>query len=310
LLREAAAFSLPWNIPEDFPKISLSAIGDGDNIRTHGDFTFARPLLLKLEPWNVPTNIIHGPPASFTAIRGLQTFLGSSKRWSDLGFGEAPNRLFVWAGTSIPVQVLFLASSSNASTQMAQISESLLQNVSPWLQTNLSGYLRRSDDFDGVVWTGITPVIAPFVRSQTNYIMGGSFQPSGRAALPNELLEALNQTNLVYYDWEITGPRIDAWFRLGQGLRVLLHKSQMPQSPSTSWLQANIPRLGNCVTLVSQTAPERLTLVRRSSTGFTAIELHLLGDWLESPEFPRGINTFLGPPPKSMNFPMVPVLDQ
>src|SRR5436190_4060008 len=179
LRRVAAALSLPWNIPEDFPRIFLSAIGDGENVRTHGDFTFARPLALTLEPWDVPTNIVHGPLASFTAIRGLRTWLGSARRWNDLGFGEAPNRVFVWAGNALPMQTLFLAASANPSDQTSQISDSLLQNVSPWLKTNGSGYLKRSEEFNGVVWTGIMPFITPFVRAETNYIMGGSFQPSG-----------------------------------------------------------------------------------------------------------------------------------
>jgi hypothetical protein len=36
--------------------------------------------------------------------------------------------------------------------------------------------------------------------------------------------------------------------------------------------------------------------VRRSSLGVTSDELDWLADWLESPQFPRGLNTFLGEP--------------
>jgi hypothetical protein len=62
------------------------------------------------------------------------------------------------------------------------------------------------------------------------------------------------------------------------------------------WLLALETRLGNCVTIVTRTGPAQLTLRRGSSLGFTAAELDWLADWLESPQFPRGLNTFLGEP--------------
>jgi len=41
-----------------------------------------------------------------------------------------------------------------------------------------------------------------------------------------------------------------------------------------------------------------LTFARKSTLGFTALELHLLADWLESPRFPHGLHTFPAPPDK------------
>jgi hypothetical protein len=61
------------------------------------------------------------------------------------------------------------------------------------------------------------------------------------------------------------------------------------------WLHAAQDRLGFCATAVNLTAPNQLTFVRRSTVPFTALELHLLGDWLESPEFPRGLHSLLVP---------------
>ena len=55
-----------------------------------------------------------------------------------------------------------------------------------------------------------------------------------------------------------------------------------------AWLKAVAPKLGNCATAVTQTGPDQLSFVRRSTVGFTAVELHALADWLESPQFPRG----------------------
>jgi hypothetical protein len=57
-----------------------------------------------------------------------------------------------------------------------------------------------------------------------------------------------------------------------------------------------VPHLGNSVTMVSKTGPNQLVVGRRSAIGLTSAELDLLADWLESPAFPHGLNTFLGKP--------------
>jgi hypothetical protein len=139
--------------------------------------------------------------------------------------------------------------------------------------------------------------MSPYIHSEGNFIVGGSFPYGGpKRPLPDDKLRLLNQTNVVYYDWELTGPRIQAGLQLGQLVRLVLHRSQLPwPSASTSFLKVNTNSLGDSVTIVSQTGPNELTFVRQSGIGLTASELHLLADWLESPQFPRGLNTLLGP---------------
>jgi hypothetical protein len=41
-----------------------------------------------------------------------------------------------------------------------------------------------------------------------------------------------------------------------------------------------------------------LELERDATVGLNAFELHLLADWLESPQFPLGLHTFLAPADK------------
>ena len=62
------------------------------------------------------------------------------------------------------------------------------------------------------------------------------------------------------------------------------------------WLKHVEPILGGSATVVTQTGAEQLTFTRNSTVGFTALELHLLADWLESPQFPLGLHTFIAPP--------------
>jgi hypothetical protein len=111
------------------------------------------------------------------------------------------------------------------------------------------------------------------------------------------LYQVLSATNLVAYDWETTGPRIEQLLFTGQFLRMVTGLPQVPpKSAGVAWLQAIESKLGNCVTAVTKTGPAQLSLTRRSTYPLTALELHLLVDWLESPQFPRGLHTLLAPP--------------
>jgi hypothetical protein len=179
---------------------------------------------------------------------------------------------------------------------VAQLNESLLQNPGLWLAANGSGHLERSLEFNSLTWLGL-PFLAPNLRSEGDFVFGEFFPNAGRKrALPDELLQPLGETNLFYSDWEITSPRVSAWFYISQTLRVVLRKSQLPaQSVAMSWLKTQTNTLGQCTTAVFESGPEQLACFRRSSIGFTAFELHLLADWLESPQFPRGLNTFFTP---------------
>ena len=298
LRRVTEAFKLDWNLPAGLPEVSLQIAGDGQVVQTHGTLDFPQPLNLALEPWNLPTNLMHGHLGSFTALRGFAPWLGAQPAWSDLQIGPAPNQFFVWAGLGIPMQTLFAAPASAASNRLAQISDTLMQKTDPWLVANRSGHLEKLPDSPGVTWIGM-PFLNPYLRSEGDFIYGGFFpNAGGKNGMPSDLLLALSRTNIVYYDWEITSPRIEAWFYLGQTLRLIFHQSQLPpNSVSSAWLLAQTNTLGNCVTTLAQTGPEQLSLARRSAgLGFTAFELHLLADWAESPQFPLGLNTLLGRP--------------
>jgi hypothetical protein len=79
---------------------------------------------------------------------------------------------------------------------------------------------------------------------------------------------------------------------MGQFLRFVSLRQQMgEESVSVQWLKVAPAKLGNCGTSVTLTSPKQLSFVRRSSLGFTAFELSLLADWLESPDFPRGFHS-------------------
>jgi hypothetical protein len=302
LRRVASALSLEWDVPADLPRMTLGITGDGQTVRTRGKLNFAKPLPIALEPWSIPTNLIHEPLVSFTALRGLQPWLASSKLWQGLELGAPPNQLYLWAQRGPEFLSYLAAPMANASNWVGQATDRLLQKPNAYLATNGVGRFERSTNGPGAVWAGVL-LMAPFLQSvglsQGDFVFGG-LVPSPLTNRPPaaELLNTvLGDTNLVAYDWELTGPRIDQWLHFGQLVRFALHLAQVPpKSASFAWLTALEHRLSGCVTAVTRTGPAQLSLVRRSELGFSAAELDWLADWLESPRFPRGLNTFLGEP--------------
>jgi len=135
--------------------------------------------------------------------------------------------------------------------------------------------------------------------NQQDYALGGLAPLAvGGSDPPAEILRAIfGATNLVYCQFEQTGARIeDDLFNI-QLFRLVFHKPQLPAAAAaTLWLKNGGPMLGGSATCVTQTGAERLTFTRKSTIGFTALELHLLGDWLESPQFPHGLHTVNAPP--------------
>jgi hypothetical protein len=282
--------------------MTLGITGDGQTVRTRGQLNFANPLPFELEPWNIPTNLIHEPLVSFTAIQGLRPWLSSSKFWPGLSLGPPPNQLYFWAQNGPEFLSYFAAPMANASNWVERATDRLLQEPNAYLAAEGMGRFERSTNGPGAVWTDVilmAPYLRPVALSGGDFVFGGLVpSPLTNRPPPAELVRTiLRDTNLVAYDWELTGPRLHEWLNFGQLVRFALHLAQVPtKSVSLAWLNALEPKLGGCVTAVTRTGPAQLTLTRRSELGFSAAELDWLADWLESPQFPRGLNTFLGEP--------------
>ena len=180
-------------------------------------------------------------------------------------------------------------------------SERLLQECNPWITSHTFGRLERATNYNGLGWLGF-PFMAPFLRSTieggSDFAFGGFFvHPFTNRPPPGLLFQQVTaRTNLVYYDWEVSALRMDQWLHIGQLLRLVFNRASLPpNSASMAWLNAAKTNLSNCVTGVGVTGPAQLAFTRVSTAGLTALEMHLLADWLESPQFPRGLNTFFGP---------------
>lgn len=288
----------------NFPLVSLRAYGDGTDVHILGDATFPRPLPLELEPWNIPTNLIHDPLISFTAARGFRPLLTNWPAWKSLQLPTSPNQVFVWGMKGVPIQDFVAAPWPNAAAAVQALGGDLIQWANPPLGSRRFGGFEFTNA-DEVIWRG-APFSSPRMRSTIEtsgpFVVGGLVPliDNGLVPPPELWKQLFSRTKLAYYDWELTGPRLQQCLYLTQLARLIIQKAQMaPSSATPQWLEVAAPKLSNCITLLSEPAPRHLSIIRRSSFGLTALELHALADWLESAAFPHGLHTLLTPTPRN-----------
>ena len=300
----ASSLALDSQRPDTLPKLHLAVTGDGQNVRLRADLDFPKPLPLEMEPWNIPTNLIHDPLIGFAAVRGIRLWLKSCPTWKDLQLGTPPNQAYFWAQGGAPFLHFMAAPSAEASNQVNTLSEFALRKLNPILATNgwPSSAFTHQTNSPGLLWKGI-PYFSPDLHyadlGSVGYIFAGLY-PNGATNQPAppglfDYLEA--SPTMVAYDWENTRPCVDGWTQMGQLTRHMLCLPRMTHTVGLAWLAALAPKLSNSVTMVELSAPTRLSIVRTSSVGLTGVELHLLADWLESLDFPRGLHSSTAPPP-------------
>jgi hypothetical protein len=270
----------------------LNITGDGTNVLTRGQLSFAKPLPFEIEKWNIPTNLIQEPIQSFTAIQGLKPWISSLASWEKLHTGSAPNQLFCWAQSGSPFLGYAAAPLLNGSSAMSKLGPAIIDAFNPLLASNRMGKWERATNSDGVVWNR-APIIYPFVQSTSlakeSFLLAGlTPRIIANTTPPLGTFHQLSAvTNLVYFDSEITGARLEAWMFTSQLFRIILRREQLPaEAKVIAWFRAVGPKLGNSVTMATKVAPTELSLTRTSTLGLTSIEFQILADWLESPEFP------------------------
>lgn len=293
----------------DMPKISLLLSGNGANAVATGELVFKQPLGIELEPWTFPKSQVHGAVVGFSAIRGISSLLSKTEFWKEFQLGAAPNQIFTWADANVPSQMHMAATMESPHEFIQQLERNFSPKANAWLANHALGSIAPLEG-GGICWKDL-PMIAPYLRvakDKNQPTLEGGLAPNSktRPDAPPEIyprptlsehLDLLNsQTNLIAYEWETTGARAESIHTLGQLLRVIMRHPQMPaETGSSQWLFNARPRLANTTTLVMLNTPNTLKFERKSTVGFNALELHILADWLESPEFPSGFYSTLSP---------------
>jgi hypothetical protein len=297
------AIASRWNLPFGLPKLDVTVSGSPQGLTTKGILNFPAPLPFDFQPWNIPTNLIHGPLHSFAAVQGLKPFLASLSFWSTLQKADPPNDIYFWAQSAAPTLTFAAFPRERPTEFLAAVGERLFPIWNPWLATLREGQLSWSPSAQKMTWAGV-PMMSPFLQTATNsqtlFVLSG-FGPGALTdkPLPDWLIpDILSRTNLVLYEQEFTGGRVDAWLYLSQTLRLVGWKAQLPrESVFINWFKSVGEKLGNTKTLIFKTGDQQLQFERSSSIGFNSLELNLLADWFESPRFPQALHTFSVPGP-------------
>ena len=292
------AAALGGHLSSDWPQVTMTVTGDGQNLRTRAELEFSSPLPLELEPWNIPTNLIHDPLIGFMAIRGIRPWLEKWKGLTDLHLGKLPNQAFFWAQKGPPSYHFMAAPSTEASNQVRLLSGFALDKLNPMLESNKLGTFQATAD-TGLHWRGI-PWFSPKLEyadfGQNSYLVAALAKSSvSNGPWPDALRAQLTDTNMLLYDWELSGACADGLSQMGQMSRNVFGLARMTRTAGFNWLIAATSKLGNSASAIKVAGPSTLRFSRISTLGLTGAELQLLADWLESPRFPMGLHTILAP---------------
>lgn len=285
------------------PETQFQVTAADANLHVDGKFFFPENLAMNLEPWRVPTNTVHQPFVSFTAVRGFSGWLKTQAWAQPYALTPEPNQLFIWALPQVPYQTFAAVPFADTGSGLAQL------------------YARLQPIFDGKKTPGEfftpftlvrtnneislhgTPFVAPAIQAihepAGSFLFASVFPNTPRSKpLPPELFQRLATKDLVLYHWEITAERWPEVLNLSQlGLVLTSHRQLGGDSAALKWIQKIAPKLGNTVTEITKTGPAEMTFTRKAPGGLTAMELFTLGSWLENPDFPR-FDLKLPPRPK------------
>ncbi len=298
----------------DLPATHLEVTGHQGNLELNARAVFAGPVPVALEPWRLPTNTIHQPFDSITAVRGFAPWLQQQSWNPGYDLTPTPNQLVAWALPQVPFLSYWAIPVPDAVTALGQ----MVARLTP----PLNAANARRDFFtplnllqtnNNIAIEGVPPFISPYITELNepagHFLMAGLFTKPPRAkAFPPNLLTELNKPKLVYYHWELTGERLPQVLQISQlGLLMTRHKQLDARSAAAKWVQKIGPALGPTTTEISATGPSELTGVRAAPAGLTAVELFALANWLEATNFP-GCNLRLPFHPRARNSLPAPAL--
>ncbi len=290
----------------NFPETKFTATTTATDFKIDGKFFFQENITATLEPWRVPTNTLHQPFVSLTAVRGISGWLDSQPWMADYRLNPTPNQLFVWALRNMGFQTFAAIPRTDSAEALRQMSAKLNSVIAAAKAQNEMQFPLSLEHTNRQTTLVGLPFIAPYLEavesSAGQFLLAGAFpnSPKSSGPIPPDLFSRLAQKNLVFYHWEITAERIPTLLQLSQfTLMVSWHKQLEGNSAALKWIQAAGGKLGNTVTEVFQTGPDEMTFSRKAPGAFTAVELFALGNWLEADNFP-GCN--LKMPPRTNKF--------
>jgi hypothetical protein len=257
-----------------------------------GKLYFPENLALNLEPWRVPTNTVRTPFDSFTAVRGIGSWL-KSQTWAQPYLpAPTPDQLFAWSLPMTMFQTFVASPVPDASSALSQVYDAMIpplaaandrhEFLSPIIPEKTNDVINMT----GIPYAGLQ--LKALSEKAGQFLVAQMFPNTPRSQpLPPELFQRLATKDLVYYHWEMTSNRMDGILHISQlGLAITKRKQLEASSAAFKWIQAVGPTLANTRTEIVQSGPAEMTFSRNAPGIFTAAELYMLANWLEAPNFP------------------------
>ena len=233
---------------------------------------------------------MQSPLISFTAGKDVAAYLQGVPQILSLADNVLTNQFYAWALGRMPMESYLAWPVPDGTNAMKKLSAELPPLLNPILKKVNRSEISWEPKKASLVWSGlnvVAPVLAPTSESKQDYLMLSILPnppPSGPGppALWNELE---TRQNLVYYDWELTGQRLQQMRMLPQ----MLWYHPDTAASDESWegllvkdkmLGEMSPAIGATVTEVIRTAPNELFLIRKGPIGLTGFEMVELFDWL------------------------------
>lgn len=333
----------------DFPRVlqlartKITFTAPDQSLVMSAKVIYPKPVAWKSEPWRIPTRIVRDPLISFTAAQDLAAFMDPGEPLAKLTDNPLAGQFYVWALGEMGLQSYGAWPVANATNSIQRVAAEGTNIFNPAFKRNVWGELRWQPEHQSVVWANLCPILLPTLQiaPETNgqYLLASLFPIALRNKPAPEALfqQFTGRSNVVYYDWEGTGNRLEQW-RLLSGMLPILPRMPTPSSAGNSTNRATVARSANpsgstnnptarprvrtprvvvdnwfsgvtpmlrdhdTVTEITRTGPAELTVVRRSPFAVTSLELVLLSHWLSGTGSP-GIDPRFLPAPARITGP-------
>ncbi|MGA2176813.1 MAG: hypothetical protein ABSH38_17695 [Verrucomicrobiota bacterium] len=270
-------------------KVSVAAIDDVMQLTAR--VVYPQPIPWESAPWQIPTELVRNPLVSFTAAQDVAAFLNMDPAFSQLDCNPLTNQFYAWALGQMPFQTYMAWPVANGTNALDKLAIEAPAAFNPALKRFNGTELIWHPNQKKLIWSSM-PLVAPALEvAQDNgrqFLFMSLFPRSPMSKpVPDDLLaQVRGHADLVYYDWELTGPRLQEWRLLSQMManRSSGESDEMfdANTVTESWLGGFGSLDINTVTEINRVASNELSLVRTSPVGFTGLEMVLFSDWLSN----------------------------
>ena len=282
-------------------QIHISVRPGMDNLELNARIVYPQAMPWESAAWHPPTELVRNPLVSFTAAQDMAAFLNLSPAFSQVTENPFTNQFYAWALSQMPFQTYMAWPAADASNALTRLSTNAPAAFNPVLKRFNDTQLVWQPAARKLICSGrryFAPILEAVQEKTGPFLLVSLFPLSlQNDPAPDKLWQQLNgRTNLVYYDWELPGPRLQQWRLLGgiMGLRETGRSNDdfNAMTEVEDWLTAIGSPAGAAVTEITRQSPNELAVIRKSPFGLTALETILLSDWLSgrSP-------SHVGPPP-------------